>query len=107
MIATTRGNVPIENVCVGDRVVTPSGPGVVTNAGPTKRADELVCIKTAGGASIVGTPEHKVFTRRGLIQLHEVVEGDMIITGGSYFWRIFIGGARKTFLRIHALAARW
>jgi intein/homing endonuclease len=106
MIATTRGVVPIEQVMVGDKVITPAGDGYVANAGPTKRAGELITLALADGRQLTGTPEHKVFTQRGLIHLHNVTEGDTILEGKSPLWRLFKDGARKWFLRLHALAAR-
>lgn len=106
MIATTRGVVPIEQVMVGDKVITPAGDGYVANAGPTKRAGELITLALADGRQLTGTPEHKVFTNRGLIHLHNVTEGDTILEGKSPLWRLFKDGARKWFLRLHALAAR-
>jgi phage terminase large subunit len=105
LIKTTKGDVPIELVQVGDTVITPSGPGLVENAGPTKWAEELITIDLANGVSLCCTPEHKIFTRRGFLLASEVVLGDTILTGKSWLWRLFRDGARKWFLRLYAWSA--
>jgi hypothetical protein len=105
LIKTTKGDVPIELVQIGDTVITPSGPGLVENAGPTKRAEELITFELANGGSLCCTPEHKIFTRRGFILASEVVLGDTILTGKSWLWRLFRSGARNWFLRLYAWSA--
>lgn len=106
MIKTARGDVPIEQVKVGDEVVTPAGLGHVALAGPTKRADTVYQITTADGRTLTGTGEHKVFTNRGFIPFDKLTEGDIIHEGKSIFWRLLRGKTREIFLRLHTLAAR-
>lgn len=105
MIKTARGDVPIEDVTVGDQVVTPAGVGHVALAGPTKRADTVYQITTADGRTLTGTGEHKVFTNRGFIPFDKLTEGDIIHEGKSIFWRLLRGKTREIFLRLHTLAA--
>jgi hypothetical protein len=107
MIETSRGHVPIESIKTGDKVVTPSGYGLVTNSGATKYATELVTMTLADGRKLIGTPEHKIFVeRKGLVTFANLSEGDIILEGRSALWRLFYAGARKVFLRLHALAAK-
>lgn len=106
LVKTARGDVPIEDVQIGDTVVTPAGHGRVVNAGPTKYATELVTIILADGRVLTGTPEHKIFVeRKGLIAFANLQEGDIVLEGKSLLWKLFYAGARKIFLRLHALAA--
>lgn len=67
MVNTSRGLVPIEEVLPGDEVVTPAGYAIVLASGPTKLADLLVEIRTEDGSTLVATPEHRVFTKRGVV----------------------------------------
>lgn len=105
LVTTTIGDLPIERVRSGDYVVTPAGRALVTEAGVTGRATELIELTFADGRTLTGTPTHKVFTHRGFIPLSGIEIGDTIFTGKSPIWRLFSGGIRKIFLRLHALAA--
>ena len=62
-IATTRGNVNVEDIRVGDKVITPFGLGLVTNCGCT---GERETIERFG---LHSTPDHKVFTTNGFTNL--------------------------------------
>lgn len=106
MVKLTRGMVPIEQVREGDWVITPAGRALVSFAGPVKRATELITVTLGDGRTLTGTPEHKVFTLNGLIELHSLKIGDTILEGKSPIWRLFKNGAKQIFLRLHALAAR-
>lgn len=65
LVLTGRGEVPIRDVAIGDRVWTPNGWSAVLNAGMTKYATELIEIRTACGRVLTCTPEHKILTQRG------------------------------------------
>lgn len=67
LVVTDRGEVPIVDVLVGDKVWTPAGFAVVLNSGPTKVATELIEITMEGGRVLIATPEHKIFTTRGVV----------------------------------------
>ena len=103
-VATARGVIPIESVIVGDRVVTPAGYGEVTFSGEVRKAVELITVTLGDGRVLTGTPEHKVFTRKGLITLHNLRVGDTILEGKSPIWKLFKHGLKEIFLRLHALA---
>ena len=105
MVKLTHGSVPIEQVREGDWVATPAGRALVSFAGPVKRADKLIEITLGDGRTLTGTPEHKVFTLNGLVELHSLKIGDTILEGKSPIWRLFRNGAKQIFLRLHALAA--
>ena len=83
MIQTNRGLVAIEDVCVGDRVFTPAGYSLVTNAGPTKNADKLIEIVTENG-SLTCTPDHKILTNRGFVIADELRYTDRIFSGKEW-----------------------
>jgi len=75
MIATDCGQVPIENVKRGDRVLTRKGFRRVEWAGITKIATSFVTIETNGGNKLTGTPEHPVWTKEtGWIRLDSIAE---------------------------------
>lgn len=104
-VLTSRGEVPIEDVMIGDDVITPAGLGRVTFSGPVRQAEELITITLGNGRTLTGTPEHKVFTHKGLIPLHNLEIGDIMFEGKSPIWRLFKHGLKEIFLRLHALAA--
>ena len=80
MVLTERGEVPIENICAGDKVVTPDGLAHVSGAGIVKVADELIEVTLKDGSRLTMTPEHKVFTTTGLVKADSLRYGDQVIT---------------------------
>ena len=80
MIQTDKGFAPIECVRVGDSVVTPAGIAKVLQAGPVKVATSLIRLQLADGRSLDMTPEHKVFTARGLVCADALRHNDSIFT---------------------------
>ena len=80
MVWTNRGEIPIENVCVGDKVVTPEGLAHVSGAGIVKVADELIEVTLADGKRLTMTLDHKVFTTTGLVRADTLRYGDCVIT---------------------------
>lgn len=101
-VETRRGVVPIEKVVVGDEVVTPAGYGQVTFSGEVRKAERLITLTLGDGRELRGTPEHKVFTRKGLVTFENLVEGDIILEGKSLLWRLFKDGLKERFLRLYA-----
>lgn len=77
-IWTGRGEVPIESVRVGDRVATPHGWRRVLGAARTRRSANLWELRTVGGRSVLGTPNHKVWTDRGFTRIDTLRYGDTI-----------------------------
>ncbi len=86
LVATMRGEVPIENVVAGDMVRTRSGWGKVRRAWMTKKVSEAVCVRFDNGSSLTGTLDHPVWTEnRGWVDLAALSDGDYAIsipTGG-------------------------
>lgn len=67
MITTAFGDRPIESVVAGDMVLTPAGYSIVDNAGMSKISVELIDIVLEDGRAITVTPEHKIFTTKGVL----------------------------------------
>lgn len=84
LVMTEHGDVPIRDVVVGDSVWTPAGFAKVLNAGPTKVASELIEITTADGSVLIATPEHKVFTTRGVVFADALRYDDCVYNHRSY-----------------------
>lgn len=84
-IQTTRGQVPIENVVVGDYVLTPFGEKPVLRSGKVRNATELIKIITTKGNEIICTPEHKIFYNNDLIKADALPY--MVILFRNTIWR--------------------
>lgn len=68
MIATAKGNIPIEAIRVGDRVVTPFGLKAVVRSGLTGSRDVVTRL------GLTGTTDHPIFTfDKGYVPLHTIV----------------------------------
>jgi hypothetical protein len=80
LIETRRGLVPIRDVIVGDYALTPAGYALVTASGATKVATEIIEIVTSDGVRLLATPEHKIFTTRGIVLADALRYTDSILT---------------------------
>lgn len=78
LIETRRGQIPIETVVAGDAVATPDGWAVVDWSGQTKVSTSIVTVETKSGV-ISMTPEHKVFTTRGVVRADALRHTDRLI----------------------------
>lgn len=78
-ILTEYGLVPVEQVAVGDLVMTRNGWHPVTSARRTARDVPTVGIVTDEGTVRV-TPEHKVWTTRGWVQAQGLRPYDMMLS---------------------------
>ena len=87
MIETATGAVAIEDIKPGDMVVTPAGLSRVLNSGPTKKTNKIIEIK-AGYAFLKCTPEHKIFTSRGLLRADALRNTDRIFSGKEWQCRL-------------------
>jgi predicted phage terminase large subunit-like protein len=77
IIATIEGNKPIEQVRVGDFVLTRNGYRRVSWSGITKRVSELVRIDFNDGSHVIGTADHLCYTRnRGWVELQNLQGND-------------------------------
>lgn len=79
LILTEHGMVPVEQVCVGDMVMTRAGWRPVTSARRTARDVPTLGIWTDYG-SVQVTPEHRVWTTRGWVQAQHLRPDDMMLS---------------------------
>jgi phage terminase large subunit-like protein len=61
MIATSRGEIPIENVVKGDMVITRRGWRRVNRAGCTATTSEVATVIFSNGRTLTGTPGHLIW----------------------------------------------
>lgn len=84
-VATIHGDKNIEDIKVGDRVITPFGIRKVTAAGCTGEKEVITNI------GLIGTPNHKVFSKKGLFKPLDTFTGysenDKISLKGLIRWR--------------------
>ena len=80
IVSTARGNIAIRDVVVGDMVETPAGYAHVSFSGMTKIATEIVEMTLIDGSVLIMTPEHKVFTTRGVIAADALRYNDAVFT---------------------------
>lgn len=90
MVETSNGPKPIEKIKVGEFVLTRKGYKRVKWAGATKTVTKLVKVDFNNGASIIATPEHKIWTEnRGWIEIDSIVSSDYnlyVTTKGEQSW---------------------
>lgn len=86
LIATPKGNIPIEKLKIGDEVITPFGNRKITDWAMT---GEKEVINKLG---VVATKNHPVFTyEKGFINIDAITQAltnDKISLGGLISWRI-------------------
>jgi phage terminase large subunit len=80
LITTQRGKVPVPNVRVGDCVLTRSGYQKVTFADVTDVNRATVYLVTIHGHVLQATPDHRVWTQRGLVRMDAMQYGDCVYT---------------------------
>ena len=85
MVTTLRGNVPIENIIIGDVVPTSNGWRQVTDHWLSHKSAPMLTVSFCDGSSITGTPHHRVPTNNGVKLMSELRNGDMLysFTGDS------------------------
>ena len=77
LIRTDRGNVPIEQVGVGDLVYTRSGLRRVINAGMTNLNAVTYTARFSNGLSLVATGSHPVFTEKGIVAFRGIMGAEV------------------------------
>lgn len=77
-VLTATGEKNIEDIQKGERVWTPCGYAEVLNAGSRRAAKQLLKIQFTDGTSITCTPDHKVFTDRGLVRADALMYSDWV-----------------------------
>lgn len=76
-ILTRRGHIPIEDVLVGDEVMTRSGWHRVVRSGKTAENIDVVRIETPLG-SVRLTANHRVWTQRGWVEAGKITVRDSV-----------------------------
>lgn len=88
LVATTKGQVPIEQIRVGDSVLLPTGEtGEVEASGQTGVATELLRITAENGCVLTCTLNHRVLTTFGLASADALGYDESILTQGGQLWR--------------------
>jgi phage terminase large subunit len=80
LVSTDRGLLPIKDVAVGDYVHTPDGLGLVQWSGEVKRTAETITLMLSDGNQLTMTPEHKVFTTKGVVTADTIEYDDVVFT---------------------------
>lgn len=95
LISTNKGNKRIDSLKIGDRVLTPNGYKKILNVFEPM-TKELVKVKTTN-SSFTCTPEHKVFTERGLLYADTLRYNDILFNeAGIQQWKKKHGLNSKT-----------
>ncbi|UAK38436.1 PBSX family phage terminase large subunit [Gordonia bronchialis] len=83
-VTTDRGEVPIVDVVVGDRVLTRGGWRRVMKSGMTFAEAEVLTVTASDGRVIIGTGDHPVWVEgRGFVRLDALRYGDILDTGSA------------------------
>lgn len=83
LITCKRGFIPIENIIVGDEVLTRNGFRKVIFAGQTDADRHVVRLWTSVG-EVVCTPDHEVWTKKGFVRADTLRYDDEIIGDSSW-----------------------
>jgi hypothetical protein len=86
LVATAKGEIPIDQIKCGDRVWTRKGLRKVLWAGMTQVEARTITVTTVGGASVTGTPSHPVWVvGKGFIRLDSLRYGDILLAWSRNF----------------------
>jgi hypothetical protein len=85
LITTDDGYKAIENVRIGDRVLTRSGYRRVIDSACTGFR-EVWSYQFSDGTVLAGTPDHPVITEQGKVALDALNSEDQILTQGEVIW---------------------
>ena len=85
LVTTSRGDVPIEHVAIGDMVLTRFGYRPVIASGMTEESAQTVTAIFSNGKTLTGTPNHPVWSRgAGFIRIDELRYMDIIETPSKW-----------------------
>ena len=87
LIWTDRGQVPIEQVNICDRIMTRSGWKLVRWAWMSGFDKRVVVARFSNGTEIACTPNHKFWTQRGFISIDAIRYDDEILSWKSLSFR--------------------
>lgn len=79
MIMTDHGEIPIEDVNVGDMVMTHLGYRPVTASGVTQHNQPIWRLELTNGKVLEGTWNHQIVTKKGVKYLKDVTSKDVLI----------------------------
>ena len=81
LITTDSGQIPIESIEIGDRVLTRRGYHPVIKCGLTQKAADVITVSFSDGSSLTGTGNHPIWVQnKGFIPLNALRYGDIIET---------------------------
>lgn len=80
LVTTDHGDIPIEQVKIGDRVLTRDGYMLVKASGMTNQHAETFTVQFSNGTTLTGTANHPVYLKdKGYTPLHALRYGDIIM----------------------------
>jgi len=82
LVETSAGATPIEQIAIGDKVLTPFGLRPVT-ATMSHEASVFTNISLADGTIITCTPDHPFYTERGVVLAEDLQYTDVLFNFGS------------------------
>lgn len=81
LVTTDRGEIPISEVTLGDKVLTRDGYFPLTWCGKTRDSAETYAVSISDGRTIKGTCEHPVWVvGKGFVRIDELMCGDILET---------------------------
>jgi hypothetical protein len=80
LITTKRGDIPIESITTDDLVLTRVGWKRVVFSGITGVNKTVYELKTSNGKSVIGTPNHYIFSNGTYKKLEDLHFGDLLLT---------------------------
>lgn len=85
LISTARGDVPIEEIVVGDRVWTRLGFRPVTASGMSSQKAKVISLHLSNGKTLTGTPNHPVWVHgKGFTRMDALLYNDVLWSMQSY-----------------------
>lgn len=86
LISCPSGEIPIEELKVGDFVNTPIGPRQLLKAGIAGKSS-VITIELSNGKKLTGTLDHKIYVENyGLRPLCKLLLGDILLTEENLSW---------------------
>jgi hypothetical protein len=85
LVTTDKGDVPIERITTGMRVLTRQGFYPVRAAGMTRENAEVWTLATSDGQTLTGTPDHLVWVEeKGWTRLCELTASHILLGSGGH-----------------------
>ena len=85
LVETSKGQIPIEEVKIGDSVLTREGYKKVINSGIASLNSKTIKVEFANGSVLVGTPDHLVWTEnKGFVALDSLRYSDKVVVSNNW-----------------------